>query len=309
VRVSDALLERSKEDPPRRLGVWSLSPGESATARAIATLKALLPLRRADFERRLVRAMKEAARGEGGFFLPAFSARRALGADLIVEVKPLSIRKRLYHRLPDAKRVYLQDRFLGCGSWRPLLQPLAASSTHRDVQEIIAAGFDYRRTDAYQHAMTRLRGPHPIRRNFVALKSPELVEGYFRQLADLCLSIRDNGVRRREQIRSTAGLFKNPTVRLPWVEFMESDIGLAVGPEGEIFHFASGKHRTAASQALRLATVPAEVRVVHLVWLQRQIKDTGLPPVDALLAGIRSLDIGTSGDAMRDAMLDRNVQA
>src|SRR6185436_14302718 len=117
------------------------------------------------------------------------------------------------------------------------------------------------------------------------------------------------GVRRREQVRSAGNLFRNPTVRLPWVEFMESDIGLAVGPEGEIFHFASGKHRTAASQALRLATVPAEARVVHVAWLQRQIKDTGLPPIDALLAGIRSLGIGACETATRHAAPRQNAHA
>jgi hypothetical protein len=157
------------------------------------------------------------------------------------------------------------------------------------VQEIVQNDFDYRKTEAYRSALERSRGPRPIRRNFVALRSPQLVESYFKQASELCRSIRDNGVRRRAEFRRTAGVFSSPTVRLPWVEFAEADIGLAIGPDGELFHFGSGKHRIAAAQALRLKSVPMEVRMVHAAWLEREIAGSGLKPVEALLRGIRGL--------------------
>ena len=296
--VSDVLVERSEEKARDRIALWSLSPGQGAAARAVATLKTLMPLRREDFAGRLAHALQEAAEYGNGFFLKGFSARRALGSSLVIEIDPLRLTKRLkHHAHGNKRRTYLQDRFVGSGNWRSLLQPLAASSTHRDVQETIHAGFDYRGTEAYRLALKRSHGPNPVRRNFVALKSPQLVENYFRHITELSLSIRENGVRRREDCRSVANAFRNLSVRLPWVEFMEADIGLAVGAEGEIYHFACGKHRTAAAQALRLAAVPAEVRVVHLAWLQNQIKATGLSPVDALLSGIRSLDISQRATA------------
>lgn len=129
-----------------------------------------------------------------------------------------------------------------------------------------------------------------MRRNFVALKTPQLVDSYFRQVIDLCRSISDNGLSRRADFRRTANAFKNPTVRLPWVELTEADIGVAIGPNGELHHFGSGKHRISAAQALGLRVVPVEVRLVHLSWLQRQITISGGSALDALLQGIRSLD-------------------
>jgi hypothetical protein len=98
-------------------------------------------------------------------------------------------------------------------------------------------------------------------------------------------------VRRRAEYPHIAKVFHKWNIRLPWVELMEADIGLAIGPGGETYHFGSGKHRIAAAQALGLKTVPVEVRMVHALWLERQIARSGLPPVEALLAGIRSIKL------------------
>lgn len=289
--VSDSLMERPEEEARGGMALWALSPGQSATARALATLKALLPLRRRDFEGRLAEALREAAESGSGFFLKGFSARRALGSSLVVDINPLRVEKRLYHRLSSAKHVYLQDRFIGAGSWQSILRPLDASATHCDVQEVVQKQFEYRLTQAYRQAMERSGGPRPIRRNFIALKSPQLVEGYFKEVARLCRSIGESGMRRRADCRSAAAAFRNPKMRLPWVELVEGDIGLAIGADGEGYHFGSGKHRIAAAQALKLTSIPVEVRMVHADWLERQIASSGLPPVEALLGGIRSLPL------------------
>lgn len=287
--MSDVLVERSEGQPRHRIALWSLSPGKSATARALATLKTVLPIRRDDFERRLAEALEVASTNGSGFYLKGFSARRALGTRLVIEIDPLRVKQRLSHRLPAEDLVYLQDRFVGAGNWNAILKPLSASATHRDVQEIVRKGLDYRKTEAYLHAIERSRGPKPVRRNFVALRSPQLVEAYFRNVVDLCRSLSENGVERRADHRSFTGVFRRWNIRLPWVELMEADIGLAIGPGGEIFHFGSGKHRIAAAQALGLKSVPVEARMVHAAWLERQIASSGLPAAEALLAGIRSL--------------------
>jgi hypothetical protein len=46
--------------------------------------------------------------------------------------------------------------------------------------------------------------------------------------------------------------------------------------------------------------MPVEVRLVHLDWLQRQIRESGLPPVDALLFGICSLDLAAAGGPLAE---------
>jgi len=197
--VSDVLVERSEEGQPEPRTLFWFSPGQRATARAVSTLTTLLPLGRGNFERRLAHALREAAESGSGFFLKRYAARRALGSDLVVNIDPLRVSKRLKYRAAKEKRAYMQDRFVGAGNWAPMLHPLAASSTHRDVQEVIRSGFDYRNTRAYRHALDRARGASPVRRNFVALRSPQLVESYFGHITRLCRSIGENGVVPREE--------------------------------------------------------------------------------------------------------------
>jgi hypothetical protein len=287
--VSEILVEPT-ENVPARFAIWSISPGYRASSRALATLKGFLPLPRLHFERRLTLTLEQAVKTPG-FFLGNFAARRALGADLVIDVDPARLKKRMKKRSTDCGTgVYLEDKFLGSGQWQPMLQPISASATHRDVQEVIRVGFDYQRTGAYRYALKKAGGSHPVRRNFVALKTPELVDRYFRHVVELCQSIRERGVARRAAFRQTAKAFKNLAVRLPWVELTEGDIGVAIGPGGALHHFGSGKHRLAAAQALSLESVPVEVRLVHVAWLQRQIDTGGQAPLSALLRGVQSLD-------------------
>jgi hypothetical protein len=243
------------------------------------------------FERRLVKALGDAARTGEGFYLGSFAARRMLGDALVTHTDPRRIKQRLKHRIvADGRTHLIRDKFLGAGDWAPLLDPLAGSSTHREVHDVVRAKLDYRRTFLYRIAIERADGPKPVRRNFVALKTPELVESYFQGIVELVRSVEQSGMVRRTEFRRLSHIFADPQVRKPWVEAMEADIGVAIGPEGEIYRFAPGKHRTAAAQALGLTSIPVEVRVVHASWLERQIAETGLPPVEALLHGIQSLD-------------------
>lgn len=289
--MAQVFAERVEELRPK-LRLWRIAPGMGASSRAIATLKSILPLGRDSFERRLVLALRLAADDPNGFFLEGYAARRALGPSLVINIDPMRLKQRMKHRAgAAANRVYFEDKFIGSGHWQPMLHPISGSSTHRDVQEVIGAGLDYRNTEAYRRALAKAGGTNPVRRNFVALKSPQLVDRYFRQVVDLCQSITKNGISRRADFRHTSTAFKNPAVRLPWVELVEADIGMAIGPSGELYHFGSGKHRIAAAQAMRLSVVPAEVRLVHFAWLQHQMVTTRLPPTEALLHGIRSLDL------------------
>lgn len=255
-------------------------------------MKALLPLDRGTFERAFSAALLLAEADEGSFHLPDYAARRALGADLLIEVDPRPIADRLKHRAAGSRgMVYLQDRFLGSGDWRSLSRPLSGSATHRDVQEMVLAGFDYRSTEGYKEALARCGSAKPAERNFVALTSPQLVERYFQQVGELSRSIQENGVLRRGVRRQVVAAFRYPRIRPPWVELAESDIGVAIDANGGLLHFGSGKHRIAAAQALGLTRIPVEVRMVHASWVRRQIDASGLAPTDALVQGIRLLDL------------------
>lgn len=271
-----------------RGGAWAARRGGLLTQAAPAVRRYFTAV--GPFNRRLDDACAEAMRNGRGFYLGGFSARRALGAALIVDVDPRRVRERLKHRVVENGRSQsIRDKFLGAGDWSAMLEPVSSAPTYHDAFEVAAAGLDYCRTEAFKQAMERAGGPRPVIRNFVTLNKPELVESYFRNVADLCRSVSESGVMPRSEYRRFSHLFRSPRVRPPWIEAAESDVGVAIGPQGEIYRFASGKHRTAIAQALELTSIPVEVRVAHLDWLTGLMAATGLGPVGALLYGIRTL--------------------
>ena len=289
-------LRSAAADPAAycRLSKGERQLGENPLPDIFAALQRFLPLGMAAFDRRLGKAMANAEL-RGGFHLGGFAARRAMGGELIVDVDPNRLQVRLEHRFKqNGRRLNIRDRFLGAGDWAPLLRPIARSSTHREVEEIVRAGFDYRLTASYNRALERAAGANPVKRNFVALSSPAKVEAYFRQTADLCRSIGESGMLRRSDYGPRLASLASLPVRLPWIEFGEVDIGVAVGAAGEVYRFASGKHRTAAAQALRITSMPVEIRMVHADWLARQMDETGLAPVVALRRGIQALSLTPS---------------
>ena len=276
----------------RRLKAAERQLSERPLWEAITALRRLLPLGKSAFEIRLGRAMAEAARRNGGFYLGGFAASRALGSELWIDIDPAIVDRRLEHRFRHDGRVYnIRDMFLGAGDWTPLIRGLDRSSTNREVAEIVLAEFDYRATPSYRSALERAPGPKPMQRNFVVLSSEEKVEAYFRQTAEMCRSIQEFGLVRRSDYGRRLSSFASPSVRLPWIEFGEVDVGVAVGAAGELYRFASGKHRTAAARALKLKSMPVEIRLVHADWLARQMAETGLGPVAALRRGIEALSL------------------
>jgi hypothetical protein len=273
----------------RRLTSGERKQSDRPLLDSIAAMRRLLPLGTARFEARLATAMAEAA-ASGGFHLGGFAARRALGRGLMVNVDPRILRRRLEHRFRQGDRVYnIRDKFVGGGDWTPLLRSLDRSSTHREVAEIVEARLDYRATRSYAKALDRLESGDPVKRNFVALSTPAKVEAYFRQTAEMCRSVQAFGIIARRDYGWRLASFAIPSVRLPWIEFGEAEIGLAIGPAGDLYRFASGKHRTAAAKALGLTSMPAEIRLVNAHWLSRQIAESGLSPARALRYGIDRL--------------------
>jgi hypothetical protein len=118
---------------------------------------------RGRFEALLAAALADAARHGTGFYLGGFAARRALGRGLVIDIDPAVLQRRLEHRVRLAERSYnIRDKFLGAGDWTPLLRVLRRSSSHREVSEIVEAGFDYRQTPSYRTSLDRASGD-PIR--------------------------------------------------------------------------------------------------------------------------------------------------
>lgn len=278
--------------PYSRLGKGEKRLHDRPLLEAVSALKTLAPLSRLRFDSLLSDALEQARRCGSGFYLGGFAARRALGTKLLIDIDPSVLEKQLDHRVRQGEEVYsIRDRFLGAGDWTPLLHLLRRSSTHREVMEVVEAEFAYRSTTGYRRALERAGTERPVKRNYVALSSPAKVEAYFRQTTEMCRSIQRHGLLRRADYGFKLGSIRRPSIRLPWVELGELDIGVAIGASGELYRFASGKHRTPAAQALGLKSIPVEVRMVHAEWLERAIKGTALPPTEALLSGLDRLRV------------------
>jgi hypothetical protein len=223
------------------------------------------------------------------------------GSRLHLEIDPLRLERRIsdWVRDPDGIR-WVGTSFLDAADWSAAMTPLGKSPIHREMQEIVAAGKDVRDTRAYRNLLRAIKLGRPSLRNNIKLVSVEAVEAYLHYCRDLIKSMRKRGVVRH----SESGAFhrlrvKHWDARSPVHDSTERDIGVAISAEGELIRHLGGKHRTAIAQALKLPSLPVEIRMVHTNWLAGQMQKTGLPAHLALAEGIQSLaangDSSTSG--------------
>lgn len=248
---------------------------------------ARLPGAKARFESGLARALRTASAQGQGFYMNVADARSALGEGLMLEVDPqaLSMRVREYV-LSDGKVVSIGDRFLGAGDWTPLVLPARKSPTVWEVNQIVAAGFDFRKTVCFERYVARAAAGDPVKRNHVVLDTEERIAAYLGHTVNMLRSVEANGVLSRRQWLARG---VRPEGRGRMLELSEQEVGVAIGAEGALYRFCAGKHRTAAAVALKLKRMPVEVRLVHADWLRAQVEATELAPVRALIEGIRRL--------------------
>jgi hypothetical protein len=211
------------------------------------------------------------------------------GPALHLDIDPLTLRRRIsdWVRGPCGPR-WTGAAFLDSADWSRAISPLVMSPVHREMMEIVRSGQDPRDTKAYRNLMRAITLGRPSRRNNVTLASVDEIDAYLRYCRDLIKSVRKRGVVRH----SVSGPFhrlrlKHRDARTVVHDSSERDIGVAITETGELIRHLGGKHRTAIAQALKLPTIPVEVRMVHTGWLLKQMERTGLPPHLALTRGIK----------------------
>ncbi len=253
------------------------------------------------YPRRFLRPAMDAAyrtaEMHGGFHLGGFVVRRVLGKRLVIHVDPTRLEHFLDERaLIDGRPEQFADCFIGGGDWSPLISPLWNTGAHREMVEL--AGIpdrDFTKSRAYRYAYRQLGEGQPIKRNFVTLDTPEKIDGYFLYLIRLIESVEKDGLMSRGSFGSSIGLIlSSGGIRRLWLEFFESDVGVAIDADGTLLRFASGKHRTGAAVGLGLNSIPVEVRMVHCDWLNGVMRETRLGVMDALLEGIDRLNLGNA---------------
>jgi hypothetical protein len=260
------------------------------------------------FPTRFDRAVETLANGRRSV-VPIEYALRYFGKSLHFEIDPMHLKERIadYVRGDGGVR-WMGTSFLDSASWDDVLAPIAFSPIHREMREIVVAGDNFRDTRAYRHLVRAIEVRKPGRRNGVRLETIEEVEAYFRYCRDIIKSMRKRGVVRR----STAGPFhrlrlKHRFARSPLLDSTERDVGIAIAADGKLVRHLGGKHRTAIAQALKLPTIPVEVRLIHVDWLTAEMQRTGLPAHRALPEGVARLvaSLDRHGTAPQAATFDR----
>jgi hypothetical protein len=241
------------------------------------------------FPRRFDRSFEKLLNGSAASAVIPEHAIWYYGPALHLDVNPL----KLGHRISDWVRGphgahWIGTSFLDSADWNAAISPLVGSPIHLAMQEIVSTGGDPRDTSAYRTLMKGIKRGRPSRRNNVTLASVEAVEAYLRYCRDLIKSMRKRGVVRHSESGPFHRLrLKHRDARPVVHDSTERDIGVAITETGELIRHLGGKHRTAIAQALKLPSIPVEVRMVHASWLARQVERTGLPPHLALEEGIK----------------------
>lgn len=213
------------------------------------------------------------------------------GEVLHLDVDPAKLERRISDWVRDSRGVHwVGATFLDAADWSAAISPLGWSPVHREMHEIVAAGTDYRDTRAYGNLLKAIELGRPSKRNNIRLASVEAVEAYIRYCRGLIKSMRKRGAVRHKVSGAFHGIrVRHWEARSPVHDSTERDIGVAIGENGELIRHLGGKHRTAIAQALKLPTIPVEVRMVHTGWLAREVERSGLPPHQALAEGVQRL--------------------
>jgi hypothetical protein len=263
----------------------------------MAGLAARLPGASSRFRRALAQAVtaktSETLRCAVSFAL----AERVLGEAAVIDADPQSIDRWIFSEARSDGRVESpREYFLVDGPWKSLVRPLDRSRLDREVRELINCGGDYRQTKLFRNLSGRLNDERMFLRNGVVFRSLEDIEGYCRHHLRLIESIRSHGVVRRSQLARIGASAGRSTPNAGFLERIETDAGVAVGPTGRLLRYRGGFHRTAAARELGLASLPVQVKLVHMNWLRKLVGETGLSAHEALVVGLKRLSRSAGAD-------------
>lgn len=235
----------------------------------------------------LRRALDQIDAGGHPFAVSYPLARWGFGGALVLEIDPNRLETWLVSFASRGGRlVALRDFFVGSGDWSPLLHDITVSPLHNEIVDLIAHDLQIEDCPVYHRAIERLATEGPFVRNYVRLTRREDILTYFQHYVDLIDSVKTHGLMRRAE-RPDPGTLGG--LRSRYHQMIETDVGVAVDRDGRLHRFRGGFHRTAIAKCLGLERMPVAVKLVHADWLKGVMAETGLPPHQAVIAGLESL--------------------
>ncbi len=185
---------------------------------------------------------------------------------------------------------HTNDYFICTGDWSAALIEIKTSSVYLEAQQLQAEKLDYLSTEIYQRYLKDLDQGRIHIRNKIALNNPEKINYYFERFVDLFLSIQTQGFMTLEQARRTKDPLSNPSAIRTWrTSYGETNIGIAIGPQGEFIALPGGQHRLAVASVVGLPVIPAEIRMLHIDWIRKAINGDAENPLALVRENISCL--------------------
>lgn len=205
--------------------------------------------------------------------LPVAYAKTTLPEFQQIDIPPQQLNVRLYDWISgDLGPQHVNDYFLCTGDWTSVLTNIKESPVHLETQQLQAANLDYSSTEVYQRYLKQLTHGRIHTRNKIALDTPEKITFYFERFVTLFRSIQTHGFLTLEQARKTNDLLSNRSPIRTWrTNYGETNIGIAIGPQGDCIALPGGQHRLAIATVIGLPLIPAEIRMVHIDWISKVI--------------------------------------
>ena len=193
----------------------------------------------------------------------------ALVDQLEIVVEPKSIIGWLPETM-DIKGLEVETKwwFVLPGSWENDARPFEDHETYAPMRDLVTAP-DLKQSPSYLSLIEQQTGGMAPSR---VTKVDGTVDGYFSFYKALAQKMRE-------------------TSAVP--DFGENDkdrhIGVAVGPNGQLYHHQKGHHRVMLSKLLHLSEIRVQVRAVHPQWVAGIMRGSKHSYADAIAIGISRL--------------------
>jgi hypothetical protein len=224
----------------------------------------------------LARALYALKQRELGFAVPNLYATYCFGEKLLFDCAPARIELRLVDWISDGQSSFhSSDYFLSAGDWGPISRAIMLSTVATEAVELYKSNLVYQSTDSYAGLIRAVERGKPLKRQHILLDQKELIDQYFQRFVALFRSIQEQGMISVSLLRSRGQATTD-----------ELNVGVAIGPGGQLYRLPGGQHRTAIAKVLGLPSMPVEVRLIHTIWLSEVMSKTGSPPTNAIRKGI-----------------------
>lgn len=188
-------------------------------------------------------------------------------------------------------QVYIADNFIASGNWSSLLTDIRTSSVYKEAQQIQQYQADFRQSPLYKSYANQLAQGRKIVRNKSDIDTVDKLDQYFLRYEALFASIHTYGLLTLKEAHAKVKNLNHVSAIRRWqASWTETEIGVAIGPNGEVATLPGGKHRLSIAAMLGIQSTKAQVRMVHVDWLARISKAEGQSWSDAIKIALENMD-------------------